>query len=99
MNSKMCPNLRSPCQRDWKIYNEELVRREFFLDLGFRENWYDELDGMNCGKKGGQYKFPHSLMRWFIIWKQFVYYRALEGIMRKLFHMDLISKYPDFSIL
>ncbi|MEM4090815.1 MAG: IS5/IS1182 family transposase, partial [Thermoplasmatales archaeon] len=38
-------------------------------------------------------------MRWFIIWKQFVDYRGLEGIMRKLFHMDLIPKYPDFSTI
>ncbi|MEM3829646.1 MAG: IS5/IS1182 family transposase, partial [Conexivisphaerales archaeon] len=75
------------------------MRGEFFLDLSFRENWYDELDGMNCGKKGGQYKFPHSLMRWFMIWKQFVDYRGLEGIMRKLFHMDLIPKYLDFSTI
>ncbi|MEM0312920.1 MAG: hypothetical protein QXV17_09905 [Candidatus Micrarchaeaceae archaeon] len=52
---------------------------------------------MNCGKKGGKYKFPHSLMRGFIIWKQFVDYRELESIIRKLFHIDLIPEYPDFS--
>ncbi|MEM4091378.1 MAG: IS5/IS1182 family transposase, partial [Thermoplasmatales archaeon] len=67
------------------------MRGEFFLDLNFRENWYDELDGMNCGK-GCKCKFPHSLTRLLIIRKQFIDYRCLDSIMTKLFHMDLIPK-------
>ena len=34
-------------RRDWRQYNEELViRGEFYLDLGFVENWGDELEAM-----------------------------------------------------
>ncbi|MEM3363534.1 MAG: hypothetical protein QXR21_04490 [Thermoplasmatales archaeon] len=38
-------------------------------------------------------------MRWFIIWGEFIDYRSLEGIMRKLFHLDIILKYPDLSTI
>ena len=87
-------------RRDWKQYNEELViRGEFYLDLGFMEDWYLELEKMNRGKRGGQYKFPDSLMKWFLLWKQLLDYRGLEGIMRRMFLMHIIPEYPDFSTI
>ena len=87
-------------RRDGGQYNEELViRGEFYLDLGFVENWCDELEAMNRNKKGGQYKFPSSIMKWFIVWKQLVDYRGLEGIARKLSYLGLIPKFPDFSTI
>lgn len=87
-------------KRDWKRYNERLVvRGEFYLDLSFRERWKEELGEMNDGKRGGRFKFPNSLMKWIVVWKQFVDYRGLEGIMRKLFYMDLIPEFPDFSTI
>ncbi len=39
--------------RDWKEYNEALVRRgQVLLDLKFLRGWSDELKGMNEGKEG-----------------------------------------------
>ncbi|MEM3829086.1 MAG: IS5/IS1182 family transposase [Conexivisphaerales archaeon] len=53
---------------------------------------------MNCGK-GCKCKFPHSLTRLLIIRKQFIDYRCLDSIMRKLFQLDLIPKYTDLSTI
>ena len=84
-------------RRDWRQYNEELViRGEFYLDLGFVENWGDELEAMNRNKRGGQFKFPSSIMKWFIVWKQLLDYRGLEGIARKMSYLSLIPDFPDF---
>jgi len=78
-------------KRDWRAYNEELVvRGEFYLDFGFVTNWNRELTEMNKNKKGGQYKFPKSFIRWEAVWKQWVDYRGLEGIARTLAKHGLI---------
>jgi hypothetical protein len=38
--------------RDWKAYNEALVRRgEILLDLPILKDWRHELDGMSKGKE------------------------------------------------
>ena len=84
--------------RDWKRYNEELVVRwTFFLDFSFVEDWGKELERMNKRKRGGQYLFPDSFMRWLAVWHQLVNYRGLEGIARKLSELQLIPYYEDFS--
>ena len=45
-------------KRNWKSYNEELgIRCEFLLSIDMFENWYEELDKMNEGKKGGNMNF------------------------------------------
>ncbi|MGC8618850.1 MAG: transposase, partial [Thermoplasmata archaeon] len=81
-------------------YNEELViRGEFYLDLSFVEGWGDEQEAMNRNRRGGQSKFPQSLMRWFLIWKQLLDYRGLEGIARKMSYIHLITEFPDFSTI
>ena len=87
-------------RRDWRHYNEQLViRGEFYLDLGFVENWGDELEAMNRNKRGGQYKFPISLMKWFMVWKQLLDYRGLKGIARKMSYLSLIPDFPVFSTI
>ena len=87
-------------KRDWKKYNEQLViRGEFYLDLTFREEWFMELEKLNHSKKGGQFKFPGSLMKWLTVWKQLVDYRGLEGITRKLHQIGLIPGYPDYTTI
>ncbi|VUT25899.1 MAG: hypothetical protein MASP_01213 [Candidatus Methanolliviera sp. GoM_asphalt] len=54
---------KSKEKRNWSEYNEELVvKEEFYLDLGFVNNWNDELFEMNRSKKGGQYRFPDSFI-------------------------------------
>jgi len=45
--------------RNWKEYNEALVRRgEILLDMEFLDNWSKELNIMNRGKEGA--RFIHS---------------------------------------
>jgi hypothetical protein len=87
-------------RRDWPSYNEALVvRGEFYLDLGPFRTWDQELATMNRGKRGGQYRIPESFVRWLVIWKQFIDYRGLEGITRRLAEMRLIPDYPDYTTL
>lgn len=71
--------------RIWKIYQDELVLQgEFFFDLQFLENWDNELMGMNKGKKGSPYKYPHSLFKWLSPLYSFFSSRKLEGSMKQL---------------
>lgn len=80
-------------KRNWKEYNEKLVRRgELYLSLDFLKNWDNELDEMNKGKKGAPFSYPEQ----FVLFMAFVYsifhlpYRQMEGFLRKL--SDLISQ-------
>ncbi|CAD7770355.1 hypothetical protein FHEFKHOI_00790 [Candidatus Methanoperedenaceae archaeon GB50] len=46
-------------KRNWKGYNEKLVRRgELYISLDFLENWDEELNRMNEGKVGRPFRFP-----------------------------------------
>ena len=48
--------------RDWSIYNEQLVKRgEFYLCLDFIDQWDDELAQMNAGKPGWPFQYPAVL--------------------------------------
>lgn len=86
--------------RNWKQYNEELVvRGEFYLDLKFVSNWNKELEKMNKEKRGGQYKYPDSFIKWEAVWKQWIDYRGLEGIARSLAKLCLIPNYNDYSTI
>jgi hypothetical protein len=50
--------------RDWKAYNESLVRRgEILLDLGIVKGWRRELAEMNEGKEGARYQYSLSLIK------------------------------------
>ncbi|MEM4058731.1 MAG: IS5/IS1182 family transposase, partial [Thermoplasmata archaeon] len=72
-------------KRNWSKYNNQLViRGKFYLDLEFSEHWDDELREMNKGKRGAQFKFPDSFIKWMAVWHQLVDYRGLEGIGRML---------------
>lgn len=55
--------------RDWRSYNEELVKRgEYLLEMGFVENWNKELAVMNEGKRGAPYLFPKTLIELQALW-------------------------------
>ena len=87
-------------RRNWKEYNEELViRGKFFFDLDFARQWDSELRRMNQGKRGSPYLFPESFMRFMMIWKQFLDYRALEGMARSLVNLGIIPKYGDYTTI
>jgi len=87
-------------RRNWRTYNEQLVvRGEFYLDLTFVSNWKKELAEMNKDKRGGQYKFPESFIRWEAVWKQWIDYRGLEGVARSLTKMGFIPEYTDYTTI
>lgn len=86
--------------RDWKITNEKLVvRGEFLLDLDWIESWNEELKEMNAGKVGRRYEFPESLIRFQAVLGQWIGYRGLEGVARKLVVYTSLPKYDDYSTI
>lgn len=86
--------------RDWVKYNEELVvRGTFYLDFDIFNDWEEELKKMNRNKRGGQYLFPESFIRWEVVWKQFLDYRGLEGVTRKIAQIGLIPRYNDYTTI
>jgi hypothetical protein len=71
--------------RNWKEYNEKLVQRgEILLAVESLKGWKEELKGMNSGKNGGPFLYPHSPI-WFLGILRVVFslpYRQLEGFGR-----------------
>ena len=60
------------------------------------DNWYEELDKMNEGKKGRPYEFPESFIKIQAVWhQQWVDYRGLEGIASSLERLCLIAYHHD----
>ncbi len=86
--------------RNWPAYNEELVIRGTFLfDVDFARSWDADLREMNRGKRGSPYLFPDSFMKFLMIWKQFLDYRALEGMARYFVNMGIIPHYGDYTTI
>ena len=84
--------------RDWKVVNERLVvRGEFLLDLDWAKHWDEELGEMNKGKKGHPYEFPESLIEFQAVLNQWVNFRGIEGVTRKVESYNLIPKHNDYS--
>jgi hypothetical protein len=81
--------------RNWKEYNESLVRRgEVLLDLDVLDEWEDELGKMNRpkdGKSGARYRYPEAYMRLLAYLHVLFHlpFRQEEGFVRSL------SKYVD----
>jgi len=86
--------------RDWKAYNEALVRRgQILLDLRIMKGWKHELAEMNKGKEGAQYEYPQSLIKLLAFIHVYLRlpYRQLEGFVKMLArHVDGL-KTPDYS--
>jgi len=69
------------------------------LPIDMFENWYEELDKMNEGKKGRPYEFPESFIKIQAVWHQWVDYRGLEGIARSLEKLCLIPYHDDYTTI
>lgn len=72
--------------RDWKQYNEHLIKRgEFYINPVFLETWQSEVDKLNNGKVGQPYQYPESLIEFLaILYSRSFDYRSLQGILRGL---------------
>ena len=87
-------------QRDWKAYNEELVRRgTFYLNLSWVKDWDKELEQMNKGKRGAPFGFPESMIKLQGIWNQWIDFRGIEGITRQLVELDQLPDYNDYTCI
>jgi len=76
-----------------------VIRGTFFFDPDFADQWTDELNRMNRGKRGSPYRFPESFMKFMMIWKQHLDYRGLEGIARSMKDSGLIPEYGDYTTI
>jgi hypothetical protein len=87
--------------RDWKGYNEALVKRGLILlDLDFVAGWSRELKAMNEGKEGGRYRYPESFIKLLAVVHAYVLpYRQLEGFMRGLSQYVDGLKAPDYTTI
>lgn len=87
-------------KRDWKIENEKyIVRGEFLLDLNWVKSWDDELAKMNKGKPGAPFEFPDSLIEFQAVLSQWLGFRELEGVTRRLWEYTDLPKFNDFSTI
>jgi hypothetical protein len=85
-------------KRDWRKYNEELVvRGEFYLNCDWVKTWNREIAEMNEGKVGAQYIYPDSMMRFLAVLGQWIDYRGLEGVSRKLVESSQLPQASDYS--
>lgn len=85
--------------RNWKEYNEALVRRgEILLDMDFIDSWPDELARMNEGKVGKPFEYPESFLTMLAVVHAYLLpYRQLEGFTRALTrHVDGLNA-PDYT--
>ena len=92
---------RDMAERNWKRYNEQLVKRgAFYISLDFLENWTAELNGMNTGKRGRPFVFPHTFMRFMaFLHVAFLPYRQMEGFLRKLSEYIPAVHAADYSTI
>lgn len=73
-------------KRNWKEYNEHLIRRgEYYLNPRFLEIWIDEIKELNHCKIGQPFMYPNSMIEFLAILKAKSFdYRSLQGILRVL---------------
>jgi transposase len=89
-------------KRNWKEYNEELVRRgELLFDPRFLSGWRGELERSNEGKEGAKYVFPSSLMSMLAaIHVYLLPYRQLEGFVRVFAeNVKVLKEVPDYTTI
>ncbi|MGH9920675.1 MAG: IS5 family transposase, partial [Nitrososphaerales archaeon] len=88
-------------KRNWKEYNESLVRRgELLFDTDFLSGWSRELGNLNEGKEGARYRYPSSLVNMLAaIHVYLLPYRELEGFLRMFAgHVEGL-KVPDYTTM
>lgn len=89
-------------KRDWKTYNEQLVRRgELLIGLDFLENWDEELKQMNLGKRGKPFLYPENFVKFLAPVRVFFHlpYRQEEGFVEALSKLVPELEVPDYSTI
>ena len=89
-------------ERNWREYNEQLVRRGwFYLSTDFVNNWDEELLKMNKNKNGRPYRYPETFIQFCGLAYAFLHlpYRQLEGFIQALSGFVPGLKAADYSTL
>jgi len=90
-------------KRNWREYNEELVRRgELLFDPAFLSGWRSDLESSNEGKEGARYRYPACLMSMLAaIHVYLLPYRQLEGFVRVFAeHVEAVKGViPDYTTI
>ena len=85
--------------RNWKNYNESLVRRgEILLDFDVIDNWDSELSEMNKNKEGRKFVYPDSFIKLLGYIRAYFHlpYRQTEGVVRE-HAFNTLPSIPDYS--
>lgn len=85
--------------RNWKNYNESLVRRgEILLDFHIVDNWNHELEEMNKNKEGRKFVYPESFIMLLGYMRTYFHlpYRQTEGVVRE-HASNTLPSIPDYS--
>ena len=85
--------------RNWKKYNESLVKRgEILLDFDVIDNWDNELEEMNKDKEGRKFVYPDSFIKLLGYMRAYFHlpYRQTEGVVRA-HAANTLPSIPDYS--
>ncbi len=85
--------------RNWKKYNESLVKRgEVLLDFDVIDNWNTELIEMNKNKEGRKFVYPDSFIKLLGYMRAYFHlpYRQTEGVVRE-HASNTLPSIPDYS--
>ena len=85
--------------RNWKNYNESLVRRgEILLDFDVIDNWDSELSEMNKNKEGRKFVYPDSFIKLLGYMRAYFHlpYRQTECVVRE-HAFNTLPSIPDYS--
>ncbi|MHB2036437.1 MAG: IS5 family transposase [Nitrososphaerales archaeon] len=97
------PDKKPKKYRNWKEYNEALVRRgELLFNTDFLAGWRSELEKMNHDKEGARFAYPNSFLNMLAaIHAYLLPYRQLEGFVRLFSHhvKQLKGNAPDFTTI
>ena len=88
--------------RDWKSYNEQLVRRgELLLGFDFLDKWEDEVRKMNLDKRGKPFVYPESFVKFLAPVRVFFHlpYRQEEGFVEALSKFVPKLGAPDYTTI
>ncbi len=88
--------------RNWKEYNESLVRRgEILLDFDLLDEWGEELKKANQRKVGAPYRYPEAYMRLLAYLHVLFHlpFRQEEGFVKSLSKYVDGLKAPDWSTI
>jgi hypothetical protein len=89
-------------KRNWKEYNESLVRRgEILLDFDVMDEWGDALEEMNEGKTGRPFRYPEAYIRLLAYLHVLFHlpFRQEEGFVKTLSRYVDGLEAPDWSTI